>query len=74
MTPGQTAVYAAIHEHWRTEGYGPSFREIALRLRVSLATVRQRVAAMERRGEVIHEPGAYRSLRTNERNCELKTT
>lgn len=74
MTPGQTAVYVAIRDHWASEGYGPSFREIALRLRVSLATVRQRVTAMERRGEVSHEPGAYRTLRTNERNCGVKTS
>lgn len=68
MTPGQEATLTAIQQYRDEHGYAPTFREIATRLGVSLATVRQRIDALERDAVLTHEPGVCRSLRTKERN------
>lgn len=68
MTPGQTATVQAIETYREIHGYAPTFREVAAVLGVSLATIRQRINALERDAVLTHEPGVCRSLRTKERN------
>ena len=67
LTPGQSDLVDALKRLTAEKGYAPTFRELAGAVKRSLATVRQRVASLERRGVLTHEEGAYRSLRTIER-------
>jgi len=76
LTVGQDAVVRFVRDHTIRIGYPPTFRDVAKALGVSLATVRQRIRALEQAGLLEHDVGVYRSLRTKERrdfHVDLRT-
>jgi SOS-response transcriptional repressor LexA len=64
----QAAVLRAVCDLTARQGYPPTFREVAREAGISLATARQKVAALKRLGVLQHDEGVCRSLRTKERN------
>ena len=69
LTPRQAAVEQAVVSLTARRGYPPTYREVASEVGVSLATTRQKVAALEKAGVLQHDVGVCRSLRTKERSC-----
>lgn len=67
VTPRQTDVLRAVRDLTARFGYSPTFREVARESCMSLATARQKIAALEKLGVLQHTEGACRSLRTKER-------
>lgn len=68
LTPRQDAVFRAVRDLSYRNGYYPTFREVAAEAEISLATTRQKIAALEKKGLLQHAEGVCRSLRTNERS------
>jgi SOS-response transcriptional repressor LexA len=68
ITPGQSAILSYVDSYTHAAGYPPTLREISSKLEKSLATIRQRIAALKKKGLIVSDEGTARSLRTNVRN------
>jgi SOS-response transcriptional repressor LexA len=62
MTPLQRQVYDYITEFWDTNGYSPTFRQIADYMDRSVSFAHGSVMALSRKGLVLHEPYRARSM------------
>jgi len=56
-----------IGRFWGRKGYGPSIRDVADELRMSVGGTQDLLAKLERDGVVVHAPRIARSLRLVEK-------
>lgn len=62
LTPRQLDVYRVIEESIRTNGFSPTYQEIANKLKLgSLGSVHDHMTALERKGYIRRESGTARA-------------
>lgn len=63
LTPRQTEVLEHVRDYMVVRGYSPSIREIAAHFGISVNGAAGHLDALERKGEIVREPGVARTIR-----------